>query len=113
VGEEIKKNEMYVQAQEVTNGENDKVVNENGEDEKLQITKEPLIAERSEIQALYEQIEEDKKRLSIPLPESASRMERRAHHQQILDLNQRIDDYQKKVDAYRIKVEAFNSGIPK
>jgi hypothetical protein len=87
---------------------NDQSSQELNNDNKLRDAREKLALERSEIQKLYDQIEEEK-RLGDKLPESASPVERRGYHQQILDLNQKIEDYQKRAEAYREKVKAFNA----
>jgi uncharacterized coiled-coil DUF342 family protein len=88
---------------------NDQIIHELNSDNQLRDVREKLALERAEIQTLYDQIEEEKKKLGDQLPESASPVERRVYHQQILDLNQRIEDYQKRAEAYREKVEAFNA----
>ncbi|MFO8083202.1 MAG: DUF4124 domain-containing protein [Desulfobacterales bacterium] len=77
-------------------------------DAQIQVVRESLLLEKEELQGLYEKLEEDKSKLGESLTESASRMEQRIHHQQVLDLNQRIEDYQERVEAYRIKLEAYN-----
>lgn len=81
-------------------------------DDQFRAAKESLELERAEIQELYAQIEADKQSFGEPLPESASRMDRRVHHQETLNLNRRIEDYQARVEAYRERLEAFNAGDP-
>jgi hypothetical protein len=109
VTEEILQEKDYTFTQRVEPAKNDQRVHKFNNDSLDQDTIETLVSERSEIQTLYEQIEDEKKKLEEQLPDSASPIERRVYHQQILDLNQRIEDYQKKAEAYREKVEAFNA----
>jgi uncharacterized protein (DUF2267 family) len=101
----------YAVTQHAEPAMNDQIIHELNNHNQLRDAGDTLALERSEIQTLYDQIEEEKKRLENQLPESASPVERRVYHQQILDLNQKIEDYQKRADAYREKVEEFNSTI--
>ncbi len=69
-----------------------------------------LELESDEIKGLYEQIEEEKKRLGDPPPESASGAVRRDYQQKAIYLNRRVEDYQGRVEGYRKRVKAFNDG---